>query len=79
MTKFSIPITRLTTSNEAFEDQLNKLLCREMLVSAEVTQAVTKILHDVKRRQDLAVLEYTNKYDGFGVSSIEELFIPCMN
>lgn len=76
MTKFSIPITRLTTSNEAFENQLNKLLCREMLVTDEVTQAVTKILHDVKRRKDLAVLEYTNKYDGFGASSIEELFIP---
>ncbi|MDG2141377.1 MAG: histidinol dehydrogenase [Gammaproteobacteria bacterium] len=74
--KSSISISRLDASKNGFQDQLTGLLNREMLVSDEVTTLVTGILRDVKSRGDEAIIDYTNEFDGFDISSLEELFVP---
>lgn len=76
MIKSSISISRLDASKNGFQDQLTGLLNREMLVSDEVTTLVNGILRDVKCRGDEAIIDYTNKFDGFDISSLEELFVP---
>lgn len=52
MSKLTNSITRLSTTASNFEQQLNQLLRREMLVEKKVTEAVRKILADVKLRGD---------------------------
>ncbi|MDG2420269.1 MAG: histidinol dehydrogenase [Gammaproteobacteria bacterium] len=76
MTKINIPISRLDTKDEDFQARLDELLNREMLITDELTSAVRKILDEVKRHKDKAVIKYTNEFDGHGVSSVDELFIP---
>ena len=73
MSKLTNSITRLSTTASNFEHQLNQLLRREMLAEKEVTDAVGKILADVKLRGDQALVDYTNQFDGFKVQSIKEL------
>ena len=75
MSKLTNSITRLSTTASNFEHQLNQLLRREMLAEKEVTDAVGKILADVKLRGDQALVDYTNQFDGFKVQSIKELIV----
>ena len=75
MTKQSTTISRLSTSTADFEQQLNLLLQREMLVENEVTEAVANILTDVKLRGDEAVVDYTNRFDDFDAQSIDDLVV----
>ena len=75
MSKLTNSITRLSTTASNFEHQLNQLLRREMLAEKEVTDAVGKILADVKLRGDQALVDYTNQFDGFKVQSLKELIV----
>jgi histidinol dehydrogenase len=75
MTKQSTTISRLTTTSPDFEQQLNKMLQREMLVESEVTETVASILADVKLRGDEALVDYTNRFDGFEAQSIDDLIV----
>ena len=75
MSKLTNSITRLSTTASNFEQQLNQLLRREMLVEKKVTEAVRKILADVKLRGDQALVDYTNQFDGFKVQSLKELIV----
>ena len=75
MNKLTNSITRLSTTASNFEQQLNQLLRREMLIEKEVTEAVRKILADVKLRGDQAVVDFTNQFDGYKVQSIKELIV----
>ena len=75
MSKLTNSITRLSTTASNFEHQLNQLLRREMLAEKEVTEAVGKILADVKLRGDQALVDYTNQFDGFKVQSLKELIV----
>ena len=75
MSKLTNSITRLSTTASNFEQQLNQLLRREMLVEKKVTEAVRKILADVKLRGDQAVVDFTNQFDDYKVQSIKELIV----
>ena len=75
MSKITNSITRLSTTASNFEQQLNQLLRREMLVEKEVTEVVGNILADVKLRGDQAVVDFTNQFDGYKVQSIKELIV----
>ena len=77
MTNSNLQISRLSTSDADFQQQLNKLLQREMLIADDITSAVSSILLDVKQRGDEAVIDYTNKFDGFNAQSIEDLVISA--
>ena len=71
----NLRINRLSTQDPNFQKKLDKLLQREILVEDEVISSVSSILDDVKRRGDKAVMEYTNKFDGFNAKSIDDFII----
>ncbi|MCH8175509.1 MAG: histidinol dehydrogenase [Proteobacteria bacterium] len=75
MTSQSLKITRLSATDSEFENQLLRLLQREMLIADDVTEIVTAILKDVRARGDRAVLEYTRKFDEFDAASIQDLSV----
>ncbi|MCH2357731.1 MAG: histidinol dehydrogenase, partial [Pseudomonadales bacterium] len=75
MTSQSLTITRLSVADSEFENQLLRLLQREMLIADDVTEIVTAILKDVRARGDQAVLEYTRKFDDFDAASIQDLVV----
>lgn len=75
MPNSNIKLNRLNTSEPDFEDRLAKLLQRDMIVSEEVTTIVSDILLQVRTRGDAAVVEYTNRFDGFGAESMGDLLV----
>ena len=75
MVDYSLTITRLSTADVSFEQKLGALLEREMLLAPEVTNTVVEILDAVRSRGDEAVMEYTNRFDGFSANSIADLLV----
>jgi histidinol dehydrogenase len=68
-----IRIKRLATTDADFEVRLDALLAFEAAQDESVDRTVASILADVKARGDAAVIEYTRRFDGLGVSSMAEL------
>ncbi len=64
------------SGTEAFEESLSRLAhrCEEEIV-AEVEASVREVLHEVRRRGDEALLEYTRKWDGVALAR-EEIEVP---
>ena len=70
-------IARLSTREPGFETKLAKLLAFESAQDEHIEKTVEAILRDVRSCGDEAVLEYTNKFDQLGASSIASLEIPA--
>ena len=68
-----IRIKRLATTDADFEVRLDALLAFEAAQDESVDRTVASILADVKARGDAAVIEYTRRFDGLVVSSMNEL------
>ncbi len=64
---------RLATTDGGFDAGLAARLHWSADTDAGIEQAVADILADVARRGDAAVLEYTNRFDGTGASSLQDL------
>src|SRR4051812_3096676 len=58
-------IRRLSTRQPDFQEKLAELVSMEALGDAHIESAVEGILADVRSRGDLAVLEYTRRFDKF--------------
>ena len=69
-------IARLSTRDPGFDARLAKLLAFESAQDERIEITVDAILRDVRARGDEAVLEYTNKFDQLGATSIAALEIP---
>ena len=69
-------IARLSTREAGFEAKLAKLLAFDSSQDERIESTVEAILRDVRSRGDEAVLEYTNKFDQLGATSIAALEIP---
>ena len=59
----SVTIRHLDSSQPDFKHRLATLLAFEASTDEAIEKAVAGILHDVKKRGDAAVLEYTNRFD----------------
>ena len=59
----TVTVRKLDSTAADFKQQLTKLLAFEAETDDAIESAVAKILADVKKRGDAAVLEYTNKFD----------------
>lgn len=70
-------ITRLDASQDNFDQLLDKLLAWESVSDNRVATVVEDILQQVKTRGDVAVLEYTNKFDRRNAQSMSELVITA--
>jgi histidinol dehydrogenase len=68
-------ITRLSTTDSNFQQQLDGLLAWESVSDAKVFQTVTDILNDVRTRGDSAILEYTQKFDRLDAASMSDLIV----
>ncbi len=68
-------LRRLNSSDAAFKEQLESLLANTDEPTAEISRTVESILADIKTRGDVALLEYTNRFDDRD-ASIEDLEIP---
>jgi len=85
MSSSSLAIKRLDATQADFGARLDAHLQREMIVADEVTATVSGILADVRRRGDEAVLEYTQRFDGFEAQSLSQLsvsreqMLACLN
>src|SRR3954471_2085725 len=53
----------LTTTNPSFEAAFAALLAAKRESAADVDAAVARIIDDVARRGDAALVEYTNRFD----------------
>ncbi|SDK66666.1 histidinol dehydrogenase [Methylophilus rhizosphaerae] len=69
-------IKRLNTQKAGFDAELKALLAFETAQDDSIDQVVANILKDIKARGDAAVLEYTNRFDKTGATSLAELEIP---
>lgn len=66
-------IRRLSTTDASFDQDLKALLAFETAQDDSVDAVVANILKDVKARGDVAVLEYTNRFDKTNASTMAEL------
>ncbi|WP_428309917.1 histidinol dehydrogenase [Hydrocarboniphaga sp.] len=71
----SIEILRLDASAPDFDAQLEALLDRAPEQNAAVTKTVDGIVADIRRRGDVALLEYTNRFDKRSVGDAAALEI----
>ncbi len=71
-----ISIARLDSRQPDFQSRLDTLLQFDAATDASIEATVAAILADVKARGDIAVLEYTNKFDRMSAVSMAELTLP---
>ena len=69
-------ITRLSTKQSDFDAKLTKLLAFEETADEKLEATVATILADVKKRGDVAVLEYTRKFDRLPLATAAEMELP---
>jgi len=72
-----VEIRRLSTTDADFEPQLEQLLAWESVSDAGVQETVTRIIADIRRRGDAALLEYTGRFDAWQPSDGADLEIPA--
>jgi histidinol dehydrogenase len=68
-------IKRLSTDADGFWQELEQLLAWEAVSDDKVETTVRSILKDVRQRGDVAVVEYTRRFDRLGVQKAAELEI----
>jgi histidinol dehydrogenase len=70
------PIRRLDTSADDFAERLDALVHWDASDDDAVNRTVRSILDDVRRRGDVALIEYTRRFDAVSVDGPAELEIP---
>ena len=65
-------IARFATGDADFESRLGRLLAFDATQDAAVDASVASILGDVKARGDLAVLDYTRRFDRIDAQSMAD-------
>jgi histidinol dehydrogenase len=70
-----VTLTRLSSADQSFATDLDRLLAFESAESTNVHRVVQEILADVKARGNAAVLEYTNRFDNRAATHAGELEI----
>ncbi|WP_250657316.1 histidinol dehydrogenase [Alkalimarinus coralli] len=68
-----VSITRLTSSDKCFGEQLSNLLAWDEAADHKVHDVVKEILSQVKSHGDSAVLDYTRRFDGVLAAAMDEL------
>ena len=75
MTLESVDIKQLSSADENFSGQLEKLLEWEKGSNLKIDQLVTDILFGVRQRGDDALVDYTREFDSRKISDINELVV----
>jgi histidinol dehydrogenase len=69
-------ILQLSTSDSDFQERLEALLAWESVSDGAVNNTVNDIIANIRSRGDEALLEYTNRFDGWQADSASDLEIP---
>jgi histidinol dehydrogenase len=70
-------IRTLSTNNNGFDSQLDELLAWDTVSNADVQQVVEQVIADVRSRGDAALLEYTNRFDGWEPGGMAGMEVPA--
>ncbi len=70
-------IRRLSTLDTNFDEAFNELVAVDASVDPEITRRAEAIVEDVRHRGDVAVLEYTERFDRLPAKSMSELVITA--
>lgn len=71
-----IKLNRLSSTDSQFEASLNALLAFESTQDEAVTETVTRILADVRKGGDDALLDYTRRFDQLEIAVIADIELP---
>lgn len=71
----SIQIRKFDSTHPDFKQQLADVLAFEASEDEAIDRSVQRILEDVKKRGDVAVLEYTKQFDHVEASSMQAMEI----
>lgn len=69
-------IRKLSTSDADFSAQLDALLAWESVSDDGVNQVVNDVIADIRARGDAALIDYTNRFDGWQAGSADDLQVP---
>ncbi len=69
-------ILQLSTCDSDFQERLEALLAWESVSDGAVNNTVNDIIANIRSRGDEALLEYTNRFDGWQADSASDLEIP---
>jgi histidinol dehydrogenase len=67
---------KLNTADADFRRQLEGLLAWESMSDGAVNQVVQEVIAEIRSRGDAALVDYTNRFDGWKAQSAGELEIP---
>ena len=70
-------IRRLSTQSPDFDAELRDLLALEAEQDASIEKTVLEILAEIRRRGDVALLEFTRKFDRLAVHEASHLELPA--
>ncbi|NOX08116.1 MAG: histidinol dehydrogenase [Gammaproteobacteria bacterium] len=68
-------IKRLNANQDDFQSRLDNLLSWEASADDQINQTVRSIIADIKKRGDVALLEYTTRFDQLKVNAVADLEI----
>lgn len=71
-----IKLNRLSSTDARFDESLSALLAFESTQDEAVHETVTRILADIKKRGNDALLDYTRRFDHLEVSAIADIELP---
>ncbi|OOZ37420.1 histidinol dehydrogenase [Solemya velesiana gill symbiont] len=69
-------IRLMNTTDDGFDAQLEQLLAWESVSDGAVNNTVNDIIDNIRSRGDEALLEYTNRFDGWQAETAGDLEIP---
>lgn len=69
-------IRKLDTSDDDFAARLDALLAWDSVSDAGVNQVVQDVIADIRARGDQALIDYTNRFDGWQAGGADDLQVP---
>jgi histidinol dehydrogenase len=69
-------IRKLSTTGDDFDAQLEQLLAWESVSDDAVNDVVKQVVADIRSRGDLALMDFTNRFDGWEANAPSDLAIP---
>lgn len=69
-------IRKLSTADAEFQQQLDALLAWDSVSDGAVNQVVQQVIADIRSRGDAALVDFTNRFDGWSAQSAADLEIP---
>ena len=69
-------IRKLNSQDAGFQKQLDQLLAWDSVSDDSVNDTVNNIIKDIRQKGDAALLEFTNRFDGWQADSAGDLQIP---